>query len=181
MQFMRRTTVWLAIAVVAVANVAMVDAGIHVRSDRAESRRTRPQTPAEPQAAPAPAQPGLPPQARVFTADVGMLINYIKPEKTADFEMVISRLKDALAKSDKPERKAQAAGWRVLKLAEPLPNGNVVYVFLLDPVAKDTDYSPGRILAEAFPDEVKDLFKLYSDSFAGGVSLANYQLVASFK
>jgi hypothetical protein len=181
MQFMRRTTVWLAIAVVAVANVAIVDAGIPVRPGRAESRRTHAQAPAVPQVPAAPAKPGLPPQARVFTADVGMLVNYIKPEKTADFEMVISKLKDALAKSDSPERKVQAAGWRVLKLVEPLPNGNVVYVFLLDPVAKDTDYSPARILAEAFPAEVKELFKLYNDSFAGGVSLANYQLVASFK
>jgi len=181
MQRMRRTTVWLVIAVVALTNVAFVDAGIHLQTDRAESRKTQAQTAAVPQVPPAPTAPSLPPQARVFTADVGMLINYIKPDKTADFEFVINRLRDALAKSDRPERKAQAAGWRVLKMADPLPNGNVVYVFLLDPVAKDSDYSPSRILAEAFPDEVVELFKRYSDSFAGGVSLANYTVIASMK
>ncbi len=119
------------------------------------------------------------PQARVFTADAGIMFNVIKADKTADFEMVIGKLKEAFEKSENPVRKQQAAGWRVYKQAEPLPNGNVLYVFIIDPVVKDADYTVSRILAEVFPAEVQDLFKVYSAAFAGGVNMANYQLIAN--
>lgn len=136
------------------------------------------QAAAPPQApAAAPTQPA-PAPSRVFSGDVGILFNVVKPDKTADFEMVVNKLKEAMAKSDKPGRKEQAAGWRVLKQAEPLPGGNVLYVFLIDPVVKDADYTVSKILAEVFPTEVQELFKVYSASFAGGVSMSNYQLVA---
>jgi hypothetical protein len=129
----------------------------------------------------APAQAAPPPQARVFASDVGIMYNVIKPDKTADFEMVIGKLKEALAKSEKPDRKAQAAGWRVLKQVAPLPNGNVLYIFLIDPAVKDADYTVSRILNEVFPTEVQELFKVYSACFAGGVTLSDFQLVANFK
>ena len=125
----------------------------------------------------APAQAAPPPQARVFTGDAGIMFNVIKADKTADFEMVIGKLKEAMAKSENPVRKQQAAGWRVYKQAEALPNGNVLYVFLIDPPVKDADYTVSRILAEVFPVEVQELFKVYSGAFAGGVNLANYTLV----
>jgi hypothetical protein len=127
------------------------------------------------QAAPAQAAPA--PQARVFTGDAGIMYNVIKPDKTADFEMVVGKLKEALAKSTNPIRKQQAAGWRVFKQPEPLPNGNILYVFFVDPTVKDADYTVSRILAEVFPVEVQELFKVYSGAFAGGVTLANWSLV----
>ena len=71
-----------------------------------------------PAAAPAQAAPA--PQARVFTGDVGLMFNVIKPDKTADFEMVVGKLKEALAKSDDPVHKQMAQGWRVLKNPEPI-------------------------------------------------------------
>jgi hypothetical protein len=52
---------------------------------------------------------------------------------------------------------------------------------MIDPVVKDADYTVSRILSEVFPTEVQELFKVYSACFAGGVTLANYQLVSSFK
>lgn len=119
------------------------------------------------------------PQARVFTADAGIMFNVIKADKTADFEMVIGKLKEAMEKSENPVRKQQAAGWRVYKQAEPLPNGNALYVFIIDPVVKDADYTVSRILAEVFPAEVQDLFKVYSAAYAGGVNMANYQLISN--
>ncbi len=179
MQRTLRTTVWLVMAVIILAAQAAPEALGPGPSWLAGASQAQ----ARPGSGQAGAQPGgsVPPQARVFTSDVGMLVNYIKPDKTADFEAVIQKLKDALARSGSPVRKAQAAGWRVLKMTEPLANGNVVYVFLIDPVAKDADYSPSRILAEAFPDETVELFKRYQECFAGGVNLANYQIVADMK
>jgi hypothetical protein len=134
------------------------------------------------QAAPAaPAQAAPAPQARVFTGDVGIMFNVIKPDKTADFEMVIGKLKEALAKSDDPVHKQMAAGWRVIKNPEPIQGGNYLYAFLIDPVVKDADYTVSRILAKVFPTEVQELFKVYSACFAGGVTLQNYTTIANMK
>ena len=48
-------------------------------------------------------------------SDAGMVLNFIKADKTADFEAVMAKLKEALQKSEKPERKQQAASWKVFK------------------------------------------------------------------
>ena len=135
------------------------------------------------QAAPAQQAPAAAPapQARVFTGDVGLMFNQIKPDKTADFEMIIGKLKEALAKSDDPVHKQMAQGWRVIKNPEPIQGGNYLYVFLIDPVVKDADYTVSRVLAKAFPVEVQELFKVYSSCFAGGVTLQNYTTIANMK
>ncbi|PYR25505.1 MAG: hypothetical protein DMF98_11965, partial [Acidobacteria bacterium] len=109
--------------------------------------------------------PAAAPSPFVFPGDGGVILNYIKADKTADFEMVIGKLKEALAKSEKPERKAQGAGWKLFKATEPGPGGAVIYVFIMDPVAKGAEYSVGNILVEAFGDEGRTLYKTYSDSY----------------
>src|ERR1700693_3279094 len=88
----------------------------------------------------APAPPAAP-NPFIFPGDGGVILNFVKADKTADFEMVMGKLKEALAKSDKPERKAQAAGWKYFKASEPGPGGAVIYVFVMDPVAKGAEYS----------------------------------------
>ena len=52
----------------------------------------------------------------------------IKPDKTADFEKVLEKLRHALTTSAKPERRRQGEGWMVLRLKTTLPDGNVAYV-----------------------------------------------------
>ena len=114
----------------------------------------------------APAQPAAP-SPFVFPGDGGVILNFVKADKTADFEMVMGKVKEALAKSEKPERKAQAAGWKVFKASEPGPNGAAIYVFTMDPVAKGSEYSVGNILVEGFGNaEGQTLYKTYSDSYA---------------
>jgi hypothetical protein len=118
---------------------------------------------------------------RVFSGEVGMLFNVIKPEKAEDFEKVIANLKEALGASKDPVHRAMASGWRVYRSTEPVASGNILFVFLLDPVVKDADYSPSKILNDVFPERVRELFPIYSASFAGGVTLQNYKLVADMK
>ena len=118
------------------------------------------------QAAPAaPAQAPAAPSPFVFPGDAGVILNFVKADKTADFEMVLGKLKEALAKSEKPERKAQAAGWKVFKASEPGPSGAVIYVFAMDPVAKGAEYKVGDILVEAFGAEGQTLYKTYSEAY----------------
>src|SRR3954467_8250932 len=119
---------------------------------------------AHPAAAPA-QQAQAAPTTRVFASDAGLVLNFIKPDKTADFEAVMTKLKEALQKSPKPERKQQAASWKVFKSPEPAQNGNVLYVFVIDPAVKDADYTVSTILAEVFPQEVQTLYKQYAEAY----------------
>jgi hypothetical protein len=137
----------------------------------------------QPPAPAAPAQPAAAAQAapttRVFTGDAGMVLNFIKADKVADFEMVVTKLKDALAKSAKPERKQQAMSWKVFKAAEPGAGGSVLYVFIVDPSVKGADYSVANILAEALPaDQVNEIYKAYAGAYATGQNIVNLSLVS---
>jgi hypothetical protein len=142
------------------------------------------QPPAQPAPAPAPGAPAAQPPAAqpnpfVFNSDAAMLTFFIKPDKAADFEKVMAKLHEALANSDKPERKQQAAGWKLYKGADPGPNGTVIYVNFLSPALKGGDYTISKILAEVFPQEVQQLFPLYRDAFAG-LSRAELSLIHDF-
>jgi hypothetical protein len=114
---------------------------------------------------------------RTFPGDAGMILNFIKPDKTADFEAVMTKLKEALQKSEKPERKQQAAGWKVFKSPDPAGQ-NALYVFIIDPAVKGADYSVANILAEAFPPEqVNELYKQYAGAYAQGQNIVNLNLL----
>jgi hypothetical protein len=111
-----------------------------------------------------PAEPAKP----VFTlgGDAAVLTFLIKPDKTADFEIVLGRLKEALQQNENPRRHDQAAGWKVFKSPE-MAQGNAVYVMRIDPVIKGEEYDITRLIAEVFPVEVQDLFVKYKEAFAG--------------
>ena len=116
-------------------------------------------------ASPARAQQPAQPSPFVFNSDAGVILNFVKADKTADFESVLNKLKEGLAKSEKPERKAMAAGWKIFKASDPGPNGAVIYVFIIDSAAKGQEYSVGNLLVEAFGAEGQTLYKTYSDAF----------------
>jgi hypothetical protein len=136
---------------------------------------------AQPPAQPAPAAPPAAPAPNpfMFGSDAAMLTFYIKADKAADFEKVMAKLHEALANSDKPERKQQAAGWKLYKASDPGPNGTVLYVNFLAPTLKGADYTISKILAEVFPQEVQQLFPLYRDAFAG-LARAELSLIQDF-
>jgi len=104
----------------------------------------------------------------VLTLDgpAALITVLIKPDKTADFEMVLARLREALQKSDKPVRRQQADGWFIYKGAQPV-QGNAVYIMRIEPVVAGEEYDISRLIAEVFPTEVQDIFAKYRDAFAG--------------
>lgn len=115
-------------------------------------------------AAQAPAEPAKP--VLTINSDAAIITLLIKPDKTADFEVVLNKLKEALAKSEKPERKQQAAGWKIVKSSQ-MAQGNAVYIMLIDPVVKGQEYDISRLIAEVFPVEVQEIFAKYKEAFAG--------------
>lgn len=135
------------------------------------------QPPQQPPVAQPPGTPAAPPAAvpssRKFTTDAGLMFSVIKPDKTADFEMVMAKVKDALGKSQDPKRKQQALSWRVFKGQETAPGGGIVYVWFIDPPVKDVDYTVTDILTEAFPNEAQDLWAKYTACFVSGQTMLN--------
>ena len=122
---------------------------------------------------PAPVVSPVPLGARTFTAPTGIIFSAVRPDRVVDFEMVIGYLEAALEKSTNSEVRVQAPGWRVFKATEPGPNNTVLYVFLIDPTVPGADYGLGRILSEMYPDQIQDIWKLYTGALAGGGSLLN--------
>ena len=93
-----------------------------------------------------------------------------------DFETVLAKLRAALADSKDPVRTQQGWGWKIYKAAEPGPNGSVLYVFVMDPAVKGADYGVAKILSEAYPNEVMELYRMYTGAFAtAGQTLINLQ------
>jgi hypothetical protein len=136
--------------------------------------------PAQPEQAQAPAAP----PALTFGTPAGLLFHQIKGDRTADFEWVVERLKEALLKSDNPVHKQQAAGLKVFKNPDALPQtGNIMYVMVVSPVVPDADYSMTTLLNlvyKAFPDQQQEIFKRVSGAFGGGTNRVNLQPVADF-
>ena len=116
----------------------------------------------------------------MLAGDAGLIFFPVKPERTADFEKIMAKLKEALAASENATLRDQAAGWKVFKAIEPGPNASVLYVFVIDPAVKGGDYAFWKTLYDSFPDEVQQLYRLYTAATAGGQSLLNLQLVESF-
>jgi hypothetical protein len=138
--------------------------------------------PAFAQAAPAaPAQQATPAKTPyMFSKDAAITLNFIKADKSADFEMIVGKLKQALEKSSKPERAQQAASWKVYKAAESGPSGSSIYVFLIDPVVKDSDYTVSTILSEGFPQDVQPLYKTLSGAYVS-LNIMNLTLVSELR
>jgi hypothetical protein len=107
-----------------------------------------------------------------FEGDTALWTVAIKPDKTADFEKIIAKLHEGLNKSDKPERKQQAAGWKVMRLAKPLPDSNIAYVHIINPVVPGADYTVMQALYEMYPEERQALYEMYRGAFAQNLSLA---------
>jgi hypothetical protein len=128
--------------------------------------------------APLRAQNAAPAPKLTFQGDTAIWTVAIRPDKTADFEQVMARLHEALVKSAQPMRQQQAQGWRVVRLATPLPDGNIAYVHVVRPVVPDADYTVMQILYDELPDQRQALYDLYRGAFAKNLSLATGVTVA---
>ena len=94
----------------------------------------------------------------------------VNPDKTADYEQVLQKLKAALQKIERPEAKQQLAGWKVIKNAMPQPDGSILYIHVIDPVVKDADYSITTLYYEAFTDPAER--KAFYDMYRGALKAA---------
>jgi hypothetical protein len=118
-----------------------------------------------------------PAQKLTFDGDTALWTMAIRADKTADFERIMARMRDALMKSEDPARRQQAAGWKIMRLSTPLPDGTIPYVHIVQPVVAGADYTIMQTLYDAFPDERQTLYELYRGAFAKNLSLATGSIV----
>jgi hypothetical protein len=117
-------------------------------------------TPA-PQQAAAPEKPAL-----SFSNDAGLIIFYIKPDKTADFEGLMTKLKEGMAKMEAPEVKQQAASMKLFKAPVAAGATVAIYVLLADPAVKNIEYWFLPVLYKAYPADGQALLKTWQDAKA---------------
>ena len=98
-----------------------------------------------------------------------MILNYISASGTTDFEEVVRKLGEALARTEDAGRQQQAAGWRIYKAREQGPSSSVLYVSFIDPVVAGADYAVTDILNEEFPAQVQTLYETFMGAFAPGL------------
>lgn len=96
-----------------------------------------------------------------FTGETALVVTTLKPQKDAAFLALLEKVRTALQKSPRAARREQARHWQVRKVTPASQGGAPVYISLMDPVVRDTNYAWSAILADAF--EGPDLIRAYSD------------------
>jgi hypothetical protein len=129
------------------------------------------QPPAQPAAQPTtPAPPAKP--ALAFSGNAGLLLVQVKPDQTATFEEMMTKLGAAFGTATDAALKTQGSGMKVYKAQEGM-QGNALYVIIADPATPDAEYYPLQLLAKMMTDDEKRnpdtqaMFKKYNDVFAG--------------
>jgi hypothetical protein len=86
----------------------------------------------------------------VFGDNAGMIINKVKADAVEQFEAVLTTLRSALVNSKDESRRKQAESWRIYRVHEHM-DGNVLYIFVMDPAIAGSDYSVTKILLSELP------------------------------
>jgi hypothetical protein len=105
-------------------------------------------------------------QPIVFGSNGGLVVNYIKADKTLAFDFMIGQLKLAMEKSRQSTLCEQAARWKVVRTGESGPDGTAVYVFAIDPGLPNVDYRLSTVVAEAIRRNPDEFYRRLLDLYA---------------
>jgi hypothetical protein len=127
---------------------------------------------------PATAQTKNPRQAATEGDTVWVVVNYVKPDKKAQFEKFVHEiLWPPHSKLSETEQR-MFRQTRVLHGAAPQEDGSYTYIFMMDPVISGANYSIEDMLRKMYPeDKAAEYFKLYEESLARDYHM--YTLVQS--
>ena len=111
--------------------------------------------------------------------NAGFIQNIIKAGSTADFEMVMERVKQGLQNSDDSAKRRQADSWKIYKLPAQA-DGSVIYLAIIDPPVSQANYTVSQILVDEYgQEEAQRLYDIYSAA-AAGYSASEIDPVSSF-
>ena len=116
--------------------------------------------------------------AMVFGSDAGVVLTFVLPDKTDDFERVLDRFRVVLEESDDPIRRQQSGNWRIFLSPDPGPAGSVLYVSFMEPVLKGANCDMADIMAEELPeDEAAELLSLLEGALSQSQSVLNLESI----
>ena len=116
--------------------------------------RRRPPRSSSRRAGAAPEKPAL-----AFQNDAGLIIFYIKPDKTADFEDLMNKLKDGAREDGRAGGQAAGRQHEALQEDRAADAQMAIYVLVADPVVKDVEYWFLPILYKAYPTDAQALLR----------------------
>ena len=111
-------------------------------------------------------QPGAAAPALAIDGDAAIVTIFVRPEKVAEFDQLLARLKSSLASSGNSVRRSQAAGWQVFKSIDRV-QGNVVYLMRIDPAVRGQEYDLAKLLGESDPAAADGISRSIRDAQAG--------------
>ncbi len=118
----------------------------------------------------------------VFGSDAGLVLTFVQPAKQAEYDLVLDRFREVLAKSEDLIRNQQAENWRVFSSPDPGPNGSVMYIGFMEPVLKGANYNIANILAEELPEEeAAELLGKFKGSLAQPQDKLSLDMVFDFE
>ena len=110
-----------------------------------------------------------------FSGESAVLLNFVAPGKTADFERVMRAYRAGLSGSDNAESNQMGDGLKVFRAAEPGLNNTVLYLWIVDPVVPGANYAVTQLLDDEVQPgppgngvEVQELYEAYIGSLEGG-------------
>lgn len=117
-----------------------------------------------------------------FDGEIALWSVGIKADETAAYEQVLGKLKEALMKSDKPEAKRMAAGWKVMRGIVNPQTGNIIYTHVIYPVVPGADYTITRIIYDVFtdPTDQKQVYDWYRGALGANLGANVGRIVADF-
>lgn len=94
------------------------------------------------------------PEAPVLASADGLVLNFVKPDRAADFDAVTSKVQQAYP------------GWKVIRASTAAPDGSLVYVFTSEGASRRDNYDLQLALSRAFPSEGFSLYSRYARACA---------------
>jgi hypothetical protein len=109
----------------------------------------------------------------VFGSDVGLVLNYIKPDKAVTFDVMIGQLKAAMEETHRLTLCDQAARWKVVRSGESGPDGTAVYAFVIEPGLPHADYRISTLVTESIHRNPNEFYQRLVDLYASRQNVVN--------
>lgn len=116
--------------------------------------------------------------ALTFDGEVALWTVGVNPDHTRDFEQVMMKLRDVLASSEKPERRRQAEGWKIMRGPTNPQTGHVMYIHVISPVVRGADYNVLELIYEVVEDheERTRIYEQYRAAFGANLGATTGQI-----
>ena len=110
-----------------------------------------------------------------FSGESAVMINFVDPGKTDDYERVMRAYAEALSGSDNAQYNQMASGLKIFRAAEPGQNNTVLYMWFVDSVVSGGNYAVAQVLNDEMTPgplgngaELQELYEAYIGALEGG-------------